>query len=321
LSLYVDNSLELIHHAQHSWNSVHVLVSLLLGVALLIAFTAWELRGARYPMVPARLATRAPRALALTLVITFISGANFFSVLMLWPSQAYNVYGHDPVGVGLRGMPFGFGVLAGCCVCLALLTIQRGGNRWLLVCASVVMTAGCGALAAARRDNVGAVYAILFIAGLGVGGIVVPASLLATIICPDDLIATVTALTLAVRVVGGAIGYTVYYNVFHDKIDGLLISEIGAVMSSAGIRDPGLIGTIIKLIASSEIDAVRRIPAIVVRPGLWEAIVDAGQKAYEHAYPWVYYCSIAFGVVSILASWYMEDIEHFMDDHVAVIIS
>ena len=63
------------------------------------------------------------------------------------------------------------------------------------------MTAGCGALAAARLDNLPAVYAILVIAGLGIGGIVVPASIMTTIVCPDDLIATVTALTLSIRVV------------------------------------------------------------------------------------------------------------------------
>jgi hypothetical protein len=39
----------------------------------------------------------------------------------------------------------------------------------------------------------------------------------ATIICPDDLIATVAALTLAIRVIGGSIGYCVYYNVFIGK--------------------------------------------------------------------------------------------------------
>lgn len=36
----------------------------------------------------------APRTLIMTMIITFISGANFFSVLMLWPSEAYNVYGN-----------------------------------------------------------------------------------------------------------------------------------------------------------------------------------------------------------------------------------
>jgi len=167
-------------------------------------FVWWEMRGAAYPMFPRRLG-KEPRTLVMTLIITFISGANFISVLMLWPSEAYNVYGHDPVGIGLRGMPFGFGVVAGCVVTLCLLSRWRGGNRWLLLGASAVMTAGCGALAAARPDNIQAVYGILFVAGLGVGGIVVPASIVTTIICPDDLIATITALTLAIRIIGGAL--------------------------------------------------------------------------------------------------------------------
>lgn len=38
---------------------------------------------------------KSPWTLWLTLIITFISGANFFSVLMIWPSEAYNVYGHE----------------------------------------------------------------------------------------------------------------------------------------------------------------------------------------------------------------------------------
>lgn len=65
---------------------------------------------------------------------------------------------------------------------------------------------GCGALAVATRTNMNQLWGILVVAGLGIGGIVVPASIITTIICPDDLIATVTALTLAVRVIGGSIG-------------------------------------------------------------------------------------------------------------------
>jgi hypothetical protein len=53
----------------------------------------------------------------------------------------------------------------------------------------------------------------LIIGGFGIGGIVVPASIITTIICPDDLIATIAALTLSIRVIGGAVGYAVYYNV------------------------------------------------------------------------------------------------------------
>lgn len=80
---------------QYKWSSAHVLAPLLLGIIMIIAFLLWETYGAKYPMFPKRL-RQDPRILSLTLVITFISGANFFSILMFWPTQAFNVYGHDP---------------------------------------------------------------------------------------------------------------------------------------------------------------------------------------------------------------------------------
>jgi len=89
-------------------------------------------------MFPKRL-QQDPRILGLTLVITFISGANFFSILMFWPTQAFNVYGHDPIGVGIRGLPVGFSILAGCCIVLWLLSTFRGHNRELLIASSILM--------------------------------------------------------------------------------------------------------------------------------------------------------------------------------------
>lgn len=114
---------------------------MLLGAALIVAFIFWEIYGAKFPMFPSRL-KHEPRILALTLIITAISGANFFSVIMFWPTQAFNVYGHDPVGVGIRGIPIGFSILTGACVVLWLLSVFRGHNRELLIVSSVLMTAG-----------------------------------------------------------------------------------------------------------------------------------------------------------------------------------
>jgi hypothetical protein len=96
---------------QYKWNSGHVLGTMIPGLSLIIAFIYYEWKFATHPMFPKRL-QQDPRILALTLVITFISGANFFSVLMFWPTQAYNMYGHNPVGVGVRGLPIGFSIMA-----------------------------------------------------------------------------------------------------------------------------------------------------------------------------------------------------------------
>ncbi|PVH88870.1 MFS multidrug transporter-like protein [Cadophora sp. DSE1049] len=304
---------------QYKWTSVHTLVPLLLGAALLIGFCFWEIYGAKYPMFPSRL-KKEPRVLALTLVITFISGANFFSVLLFWPTQAFNVYGHDPVGVGVRGMPIGFSILAGACIVLWMLSVLRGHNRALMVGSSVMMTAGCGALAAARLDNLNAVYGILVVAGLGIGGIVVPASIITTIICPDDLIATIAALTLAIRVIGGAIGYTTYYNVFYNKFVPALKFNIATACVQNDIFSGDTIKAAAELTGASLIDKILYLPGVDGNVTIWNDIVLAGRVSYAHAYPYVYYTSIAFGAVSILAAAFLGDISPYMDDHVAVVM-
>ena len=270
-------------------------------------------------MFPARI-KKEPRVLLLTLVITFISGANFFSVLLFWPTQSFNVYGHDPVGVGLRGMPIGFCILGGACIVLWLLSTFRGQIRLLLFVSSCLMTAGCGALAAARIDNIHAVYGILVVAGLGIGGIVVPASIITTIICPDDLIATVTALTLAIRVIGGAVGYTVYYNVFINKFVPILTKNMIYACFTNNVTTVAGITEAAQLTGASLINEILYLDGVNGNVTRWNAIVLAGQVSYAAAYPYVYYVSIAFGSVAIIASAFLGDINKYMDDHVAVVI-
>lgn len=108
----------------------------------MIAFFFWEAFGAKHPMIPKRLRQANPRVLALTLLITFISGANFFSILFFWPTQAFNMYGNDPIGVGLRGLPIGFSILAGAVIILMLIGATGGKIRMLMIVSTVIMTAG-----------------------------------------------------------------------------------------------------------------------------------------------------------------------------------
>ncbi|KAA8906716.1 putative MFS drug efflux pump [Sphaerosporella brunnea] len=304
---------------QYSWKSPHVLVTLILGFTLLVAFCAWEAWGAPYPMFPARL-KQAPRILILTLIITFISGANFFSILMFWPTQAFNVYGHDPVQVGIRGIPVGFGIMTGAVVVLWLLSVFRGRNRELMIISTVLMTAGCGSLAVANADNLATLWGLLVLASLGIGGIVVPASIITTIICPDDLIATVAALTLAIRVIGGSIGYSIYYNVFVHKFVPNATHYVGGALYQMGITDVKVIAEAIELTGASLLEELRLLPGIDGDAQKWDVLVRAGQVAFAQSYRWVYVTSVGFGAVSIVAAIALGDIGAFMDDHVAVVI-
>ncbi|PNS14856.1 hypothetical protein CAC42_2085 [Sphaceloma murrayae] len=240
---------------------------------------------------------------------------------MFWPTQAFNVYGHDPVGIGLRGLPIGFAILAGAFIVLWLMTALKGQLRLLMIVSSVLMTAGCGAMSISNPYNMNQMWGILVLAGLGIGGIVVPASIAATIVCPDDLIATVAALTLAIRVVGGSVGYAVYYNVFISKFVPAATYYVGgAMLVKLNITDTALIKEAIELTGASLLENLKEIPGIHGHPLAYELVVGAGRLAYAEAYKWVYYVSIAFGGISILAACFLGDIGKYMDDHTAVVI-
>jgi MFS family permease len=126
---------------QYAWTSAHVLAPMFIGLALFAAFCFYEWKFAPHPMFPRAIA-KEPRILLLTLIITFISGSNFFSVLLFWPTQSYNSYGHDPLAVGIRNLALGFPILAGACIILVLLSWTGGRIRTLMVISSIFMTAG-----------------------------------------------------------------------------------------------------------------------------------------------------------------------------------
>lgn len=49
-------------------------------------------------------------------------------------------------------------------------------------------------------------------------------------------------------------------------------------------------------------------------------VVAVGQMIYAASYEYVYYCSIAFSAVSIIASCLLGNVKKYTDDHVAVVI-
>jgi hypothetical protein len=94
----------------------------------------------------------------------------------------------------------------------------------------------------------------------------------------------------------------------------------GAMVTKLNITSPAIIGEAIAITGGSLLPLLEELPGIKGVPGAYELVVYAGQLAYAEAYKWVYYVSIAFGGVSILAACFLGDISKYMDDHVAVVM-
>jgi hypothetical protein len=92
------------------------------------------------------------------------------------------------------------------------------------------------------------------------------------------------------------------------------------MVAKLGITDPALIKEAIELTGASLLENLKEIPGIADVPGGYEMVVVAGQMAYAEAYKYVYYVSIGFGGISIIAACFLGDISKYMDDHIAVVM-
>jgi hypothetical protein len=131
------------------------------------------------------------------------------------------------------------------------------------------------------------------------------------LICSDRLIATVATLTLSIGVLGGAIGYAIYFNIFSQKFAKYAVEELGATSYTIGITEPKEIEGVIGLTATGLLHQLKTFPHVntTEKSG---SLVYAGQIAYSKAYPYVYYVSLAFGGISIICSCFLGDIKKYM---------
>ena len=238
--------------------------------------------------------------------------------------------GDDPVGVGVRALPIGFGIIGGAVICLVLIPITKGRIRALMIFFTALMTAGTGAMSVARTDNLGTVYAILTLAALGVGGVIIPCSIIAQIACPDELIATITAITLSIRYVGGAIGFTVYSNLFFHKTTEALTQHLAIeTLGMQLVVNPFLPGgkeliiAMTQLMGAAKYNDVKHLLAtspLVLRRDQYPLVVAAAQESFALAYRWPYWVSIAFGAICFILSLFVGDITELMTAQIAHLV-
>ncbi|MET8873906.1 DHA2 family efflux MFS transporter permease subunit [Nocardia sp. NPDC004604] len=120
-----------------SWSSSEVLVALIGGIALLIAFAVWEAR-AREPMFPMRLFVN--RGFAAGNTAIFLTFAALFGEVFFYAQFLQTVLHYGPLGAGLRLLPWTLTLFF--CAPLAGALADRIGERPLMVTGLGLMAGG-----------------------------------------------------------------------------------------------------------------------------------------------------------------------------------
>lgn len=174
-------------------------------------------------------------------------------------------------------------------------------------------------MAAASLTNLSVVWFIISLACVGVGAVIVPNQVIAGIVCPDDLLATITAATISVRILGGSIAYAVYNDIFTSRFDNLVTKYIAPAALKVGITSTRQIEIIAAILRSGGYDQLLVYPGTgVVSQAQVEVLTQAGKETLVASFSLVYYVSICFGGIAVIACCFLTGIEEQMVAGVAV---
>jgi EmrB/QacA subfamily drug resistance transporter len=222
------------------WTSARVLVGGIGGLALLGGFVSWERRVAE-PMIDLRLFGR-PRFLWGSVAGT-VASFGMFGLLFVLPLYLQAVQGNDALGTGVRLLPMMGGLIVGARASEKI--GERFGARVPIVAGLALVTTG---LATGAFTTVGSGYGFvatwLSIVGLGIGLSLAPAMAAVLAELPPERAGSGSAVTMALRQVGGALGVA------------LLGSLSSAVYTAHLHRDAGLPPAAAKAVHDSVAGAV-----------------------------------------------------------------
>lgn len=214
----------------------------------------------------------------------------------------------------------GFGIIGGSIIALAMLPHIKGRIREQMIFFTFMMTAFCGSMAAATPHNINTVYALVLFASIGVGGVIIPSSIIAQIACPQELIGTITAITLSIRNIGGAIAFTAYDNVLQHRYHTISkdVVAIKAIIEQGVVAPTNLplVTELTTLVGQFRLKELRQViesnPGVMRKHEAFSIITTASQEAFAIAYRYPYYISIAFGGVTCILALFLKDIRKYM---------
>jgi EmrB/QacA subfamily drug resistance transporter len=201
----------LVRGNQVGWSSAEVVGGLIAGVALMLAFVAWERRAAE-PMLPTRLFRN--RAFSAGNAAIFFTFASLFTGVFFFAQLLQTGLGYDPLQTGLRLIPWTVTFITVAPVAGAL--ADKIGERPLMVTGLALQAAGM--LWVALIADTGMAYSQLLapfiVAGVGVSMAIPAAQNSAVATVAEHEIGKAAGANSMMRELGGVFGVAVAVAVF-----------------------------------------------------------------------------------------------------------
>lgn len=304
----------------HPWVSARVLVPVILGPCLMITAGLYEFFLAPYPLFPRRIIHDA-RPFFCMLAVIFAAGINYIPLVSFWPIETIAIFQADPRQVGIWCAPIGICILGGAMISAVLLGVLPKHIHFVMLFFCIMQTIACSCLVLINPNDIRTAWPPLIFALIGVGGVLVPNQVIITIITPDDLIGSVTALTVGLRAQSQVIGLAIFYNQLISKVTAATYEYVVPAWFANVVLKPTVADDI--KYAMNTLTAIPYRTLVQQLPELGTAkayatVMPAAILAYRDGFKIVWYITIAFGVFACIASACMGSVSKYLDSHVAV---
>lgn len=234
----------------------------------------------------------------------------YYSMTIVWPTLIGTVYTTDVIEIGWQSSVVGGGVLLGQLVGgFAISYLPK--VKWQMIILSVLSTAFVGSLAALGPDTHTFVITMgtlgCFVIGW-IDNITFPGVTL--VIEPQD-IGLATGVLGSIRALGGAVAQALYVSILTNKVTKYIPEYVAPAATSAGLPASSL-PQLFQGITLGNFTAVPGItPQVIAATGI------AVRDAYVTTFHYVFYATIPFGVLLIVACVFVPDMDQYLHNNVA----
>jgi EmrB/QacA subfamily drug resistance transporter len=222
--------------------TARVVVSSLVGIALIVVFVPWALRKRNlHPLVDLRLFRHAAMTIAVVAMALFAIA--FFGAGLLFPLYFQQVHGETPLHSGVLLAPQGIGAML--TMPAAGMLADRIGPGKVVLTGLVVDLVGLG-MFIFTDETTGYAYLLgaLFVMGLGMGATMMPIMSAALAALEDASIARGSTLMNITQQVAASIGTALFSVLLTNAFQGHRSIEAATAVGQAG-KDPGRVAAVL----------------------------------------------------------------------------
>ncbi|KAF4212431.1 hypothetical protein CNMCM8980_002757 [Aspergillus fumigatiaffinis] len=221
---------------EYAWNSAHVIATLVVGVAVCVAFVLWQWKGAAFPLVPMHIfRSRIVNGACLTM---FVNGWNFLVQVYYIPTFYQLVFGYSTVKAGAMLLPITL-LQTVSSTASGLVVHWVGRYRECILFGWMIWAVGLGLFSTLDQSSgLGKQIGYGILTGVGVGNTLQPALIAIQAGVERRDMAVVTSFRNFVRNLGGTLGLavagTIINNILSSSISslGFTASETRSFLSS-----------------------------------------------------------------------------------------